>query len=270
MTDDIAAMTLKLAQDPSSLVFLALAESLRKRGQLEAALTVATRGSARYPELADGHDLVARIQSDRGAGDEAFDAWTVVLRLTPDHVGAHKGLAFLSYRNGDLSRSVKHLTRALDLAPGDTSLAGAIERLRTLMTSRAETVSPTEPDRIPVTAEADRGRPAAEITPTLLFDQQGRVLQGTLARADGADASDAVAAALAGVSREAERATRLLGVGEWRAIAIESGAVNYELRTPTPETLLLVMRGREVPAGRLARIADRAVERARQWLEDLA
>ena len=100
MTDDIAAMTLKLAQDPASLVFLALAESLRKRGQLEAALTVATRGSARYPELADGHDLVARIQSDRGAGDEAFDAWTLVLRLTPDHLGAHKGLAFLSYRNG--------------------------------------------------------------------------------------------------------------------------------------------------------------------------
>lgn len=269
MTDDIASMTLKLAQDPASLVFLPLAEALRKRGQLDAALTVATRGAARYTELADAHDLVARIQSDRGAGDEAFDAWTVVLRLVPDHLGAHKGLAFLSYRTGDLGRSVKHLTRALELAPGDTSLAGAIERLRTQMVARAEAVNPPATDRIPVTPEADRGRPAAEITPTLLFDQQGRVMQGTLARADGADASDAVAAALAGVSREAERATRLLDLGEWRAIAIESGAVNYELRTPTPETLLLVMRGREVPAGRLARIADRAVERARQWLEEI-
>ncbi len=269
MTDDIASMTLKLAQDPASLVFLPLAESLRKRGQLDAALTVAARGAGRYPELAEAHDLVARIQSDRGAGDEAFDAWTNVLRLVPDHLGAHKGLAFLSYRTGDLGRSVKHLTRALELAPADTSLAGAIERLRTLMATRAEGVNSPETDRIPVTPEADRGRPATEQTPTLLFDQQGRVMQGSLARPDGADVSDAVAAALAGVSREAERATRLLDLGEWRAIAIESGAVNYELRTPTPETLLLVMRGREVPAGRLARIADRAVERARQWLEEI-
>ena len=61
-----------------------------------------------------------------------------------------------------------------------------------------------------------------------------------------------------------------LEIGDWKALAIESGAVNFELRSPTSETLLLVMRGREVPAGRLARIADKAVEQARQWLEELA
>jgi predicted regulator of Ras-like GTPase activity (Roadblock/LC7/MglB family) len=95
-------------------------------------------------------------------------------------------------------------------------------------------------------------------------------LRGRLDRVDGVDASDAVAASLAGVSREAERAARLLEIGDWKALAIESGAVNFELRSPTSETLLLVMRGREVPAGRLARIADKAVEQARHWLEEMA
>lgn len=267
MTDDIAAMTLKLAQDPASLVFLPLAETLRRRDQLDAALTVALRGAGRYPELADAHDLVARIQADRGEGDAAFDAWTTVLRLAPDHLGAHKGLAFLCYRSGDLGRSIKHLTRALELAPSDTSLAGAIERIRSMMAGRAEPeASPAAPPPVEPGAKAAA---AVDSTPTLLFDQQGRVLQGAMARADGVDASDAVAAALAGLSREAERAAKLLDIGTWRGIAIESGAVNYELRTPTDETLLLVMRGREVPAGRLARIADRAVERARQWLEEI-
>jgi predicted regulator of Ras-like GTPase activity (Roadblock/LC7/MglB family) len=125
-------------------------------------------------------------------------------------------------------------------------------------------------DAVAPTRESAAESRAGEATPTLLFDQQGRVLTGRLDRADGSDASDAVAAALAGVSREAERATRILELGEWKGIAIESGAVNFELRSPTAETLLLVMRGREVPAGRLARIADRAVAEARRWLEELA
>jgi hypothetical protein len=95
------------------------------------------------------------------------------------------------------------------------------------------------------------------------------VLRGRIDRTDGIEATESVAAALAGVSREAERAANLLGLGHWRAIAIEAGPFNYEIRSPTAETLLLVARGREVPAGRLARIADRAVEQARQWLEEL-
>lgn len=153
------------------------------------------------------------------------------------------------------------MSRALELAPDDTTLASAIERIRSMMATRVAQVE-ADPNPVPMTS-------APAPTPSLLFDQQGRVLRGELARADGVDASEAVAAALAGVSREADRATRMLELGEWKAIAIESGAVNYELRTPTPETLLLVMRGREVPAGRLARIADRAARDARRWLEAL-
>lgn len=265
MTDDIASMTLELARDPGSLVFLRLADTLRRRGQLDAALTVATRGAVRYPEVADAHDLLARIHADLGDGDAAFDAWTTVLRLAPDHVGAHKGLAFLAYRGNDLGRSVKYLSRASELAPTDATLAAAVEKIRIEMSSRA-----AQADR----AQAPAGSaavepPKPETGNALLFDPQGRVLRGQLARPDGSDASDAVAAALAGVSKEAERTARLLGMGEWRAIAIEGGSINYELRSPTRETLLLVMRGREVPAGRLARIADRAVDQARSWLEAL-
>jgi tetratricopeptide (TPR) repeat protein len=269
MTDDISGMTNQLAQDPASLIFLPLADALRRRGQLEPALAVATRGVHRYPEIADGYDLLARIHADRGDGDAAFDAWTTVLRLSPDHLGAHKGLAFLAFRAGDLGRSAKHLSRALELSPGDPTLAAPLERIRTMMAARppaAEVAAPPPPRRagpvpIPPTATADT-------TPTLLLDGHGRVLRGRLERGDGLDASDAAAAALAGLSREAERAADLLGLGHWRAIAIEAGPYNYEIRSPTAETVLLVVRGREVPAGRLARIADRAVEQARRWLEE--
>jgi tetratricopeptide (TPR) repeat protein len=195
MTDDIGAMTAQLAHDPTSLVFVPLAEALRKRGQLDPALTVAQRGIARYPDLADGHDLVARIQADRGQGDAAFDAWTTVLRLVPDHLGAHKGLAFLSYRAGDWARSLKHLTRALERTPNDPSLNAAAERVRRELAA-VEAAQTRAPEPTPRSEEGS----------TLLFDQEGRVLNGSIRRQDGTDASDAVAACFAGVSQEAARA----------------------------------------------------------------
>ena len=37
MTDDIRALTARLAEEPTSLVFLELGEALRRRGQLDAA-----------------------------------------------------------------------------------------------------------------------------------------------------------------------------------------------------------------------------------------
>ena len=103
----------------------------------------------------------------------------------------------------------------------------------------------------------------------LLVDVQGRPLAGKVADAAGNVASDAVGAMLAGVSREAERAARLLGLGPWRRLSLEGGPANLELRAPTSDSVLLITRPREVPAGRLALLADRVAGAARRWLEEL-
>lgn len=260
--DDIQALTGQLARDPSSMVFLPLAEALRRRGQLESALTVAEQGAARYPEMAGAFDLLARIQSDRGQGDLAFDAWTTVLRLDPDHLGAHKGLSFLSFRAGDHARSLRYLERAVELAPDDAALRGVLARLREATGAR---LVPGFAEPAPDPLRALEGEPGH----ALLVDREGRVLAGSVFDASGADASDAVAAALAGVSKEAERAARLLGLGPWRRIALEGGPAHLELRAPTGDAVLLVTRPREVPAGRLSLMAERAASSARRWLEEL-
>lgn len=260
--DDIQALTTQLARDPSSLVFLPLAEALRRRGQFESALTVAEQGVARYPEMAGAHDLVARIRSDRGEGDLAFDAWTTVLRLDPDHIGAHKGLAFLCFRAGDHARSLRYLERAVELAPADEVLRGALDRVRQSTGARLVpgfTEPAPDPDRA---LEPEPGQ-------ALLVDREGRVLAGGVTTSGGVDVGDAVAAALSGVTREAERAARLLGLGPWRRLALEGGPAHMELRAPTSESVLLVIRPREIPVGRLALLAERAAASARRWLEEL-
>ena len=102
MTDDIRALTARLADEPSSLAFLELGEALRRRGQLEAAYKVARGGLSRYPGLADAHDLLGRILGDQGDLAGAFDAWADALRFDPMRSGALKGIGFLYYRAGNI------------------------------------------------------------------------------------------------------------------------------------------------------------------------
>jgi len=101
----------------------------------------------------------------------------------------------------------------------------------------------------------------------LLLDANGLRLGGGLRDPDGRDVADEVAALLAGVSKEAARTARLLSLGEWSGLAVECGDGNLFLSAPTDSTLLLTVRGLDVPMGRVARFADRASAAARVWLE---
>lgn len=129
MTEDIRALSAQYAADPSSLVFLRLGEALRQRAQLDAALKVSLGGLSRYPHLPDAHDLYARILTDRYDYASAFDEWDTVLRLAPNHLGAHKGIGFLYFRAGEPEHALYHLRMAAQLDPGDAGLRRAVERV---------------------------------------------------------------------------------------------------------------------------------------------
>jgi predicted regulator of Ras-like GTPase activity (Roadblock/LC7/MglB family) len=101
----------------------------------------------------------------------------------------------------------------------------------------------------------------------LLLDASGRVLGGALKDPAGRDVTDAVAAYLAGVSQEAARTVKLLGLGKWTGLAAEGKLGHVHLAPPSSDALLLVVRDRAVPMGRLAIIAQRAALAARRWLE---
>jgi predicted regulator of Ras-like GTPase activity (Roadblock/LC7/MglB family) len=324
MSDDIQALTAQLAADPSSLVFLELAEALRHRRQLDAAVKVARAGLARYPDLTDAHDLLGRILADRGEAASAAEAWGAALALDPGHAGANKGMAFLLYHSGDAAGALDYLQTAARSAPDDAGLRSAISRVRTELpphdgidlTAPTNGGSARDSHAVPLEIEAAAELIAASIaeqpavhrppapapteaapaalTPSLgeadggdereqsifagfdgagdgmlLLDRNGMRLGGGLRSPDGEDVGDTVAAHLSGVSREAERAARLLGLGALESVAAESPDGNLYLLTPSDDTVLLTVRDRSVPVGRLALVADRAAKAARAWLERL-
>jgi tetratricopeptide (TPR) repeat protein len=292
VSDDIRSLTTRLAEEPTSLAFLELGEALRRRGQLEAACKVARGGLSRYPGLADAHDLMARILSDQGDLADAFDAWADALRLDPMRTGALKGIAFLYFRAGDAVAAIDHLQRAAEADPDDESIAQALARVRRESRGMAHRTTPAPPpppaaapDQEPVmirdpepvmvvepppVERSDPASPFAELEgghSLVLVDANGLRLAGSLPAPGGDETGDRVAAQLAGVSREATRATRLLGLGTWQTITVESPDAHFVLVRPTGETVLLAAREPSLPMARIALVAERAARAAKSWLE---
>lgn len=295
MSDDIRSLTARVADEPTSLAFLELAEALRRRGQLEAAGKVARGGLSRYPGLADAHDLMARILSDQGDLAGAFDAWADALRLDPMRTGALKGIAFLYFRAGDAPAAIEHLQRAAEVDPDDISIAQALAKVRRESRTgpgapAAEVLQediPAAPPAHQPPAELPVAEPRPVITATqrqseepgspfavldgghavVLVDAKGLLLVGSLATPEGTEAGERVAAELAGVSREAARAARLLGLGSWQTITLECPDAHLVLVQPSAETVLLAAREPSLPIARVALLADRAAREAKRWLE---
>ena len=288
MADDVRRWSDELARDPASLVFLPLGETLRRQGQLDLALKIAMRGLERHSHNVDAHDLLARIAVDRGELQRAFDEWDVVLRLTPDHVGALKGMAFVRFQQGNASEAEHYLKRAADKG-GDAEVAAALANMRgggrgardainnSLPNANGYSSTPLPASRVPQPAVAPQDARAlfADILgeheqTALLLDDQGLVLAGIYVGEDGDDVGAEVGAELSGVTDSARRATRHLNIGEWLSIVLETEVAIVTMAPSVSDGLLVVAASKATPLGLVRRVLDRCLERARSWLEGVA
>jgi len=57
-------------------------------------------------------------------------------------------------------------------------------------------------------------------------------------------------------------------MGNWSWIVAEGPDGNMFVSQPTPATVLLLVRDRSIPAGRLAVLAERASEIAARWIAE--
>jgi predicted regulator of Ras-like GTPase activity (Roadblock/LC7/MglB family) len=284
MADDVRRWSDELARDPASLVFLPLGETLRRQGQLALALKIAMRGLERHSHNADAHDLLARIAVDRGELQRAFDEWDVVLRLTPEHIGALKGMAFVRFQQGNAEEAEQFLRRAA-LRGGDPEVEAALANMRGAGRGPREALAfesgsagaaengAHPASRAPHPAPNDARALFADILgdheqTALLLDGQGLVLAGIYLDGNGSDVGDEVGAELSGVTDAARRASRHLDIGDWRSIVLETEVAVVTMAPSVNDGLLLVAASKATPLGLVRRVLERCLERARQWLEE--
>lgn len=313
MADEIGRLSDDLARDPSSLVFMQLADALRRAGQLDVAMRVALRGLDRHPYVAEAHDVLARIHADRGELERAADEWEMALRLDPSHAQARLGLGFIDFRRGDLESAERRLSAAGD----DPGVGSALAHVRSALAARSGgaavaertfgiampeptvaatthtmpngTAAPVEKSDpatlpepsvppIPEFPAPDPSRARHLFAPVLdgadqmavLVDADGLVVAGSYVDENGSDVADVVAAELAGVSGEAERAMRHLGLGAWTSLLVEADNAVVAM-TPAPMgSLMVVATSKQTPVGLVRLLLDRALTRARDWLARVA
>ena len=103
----------------------------------------------------------------------------------------------------------------------------------------------------------------------LLLDAQGLVLAGAYVSHEGRDVAQEVGAELSGVSEEARRAMRHLGLGDWTSIVFETEVATVAMSPAPEEGLLLVAAAKTTPLGLVTRFLHQTAERARTWMESL-
>jgi predicted regulator of Ras-like GTPase activity (Roadblock/LC7/MglB family) len=276
MSDDISRLSDALARDPASRVFVPLGEALRKQGQLEVALKVTVRGLERHPHFADAHDLLARIAVDRGDMERAFDEWDMVLRLSPGHLGALRGMGFVCFQQGRLAEAEQYLSAAVEAGDTDEGLALALSNVRASRQHVAGTPAsagsgaadgtalPPGISRDPHFLFADVLTEAEQTA--MLLDAEGFVLAGAYVAYDGRDVAQEVGAELSGVTDAARRATRHLKLGEWTSIVFETEVAVVAMAPSAGDGLLVIATSRSTPLGLVRRLLDRCSDRARRWL----
>jgi predicted regulator of Ras-like GTPase activity (Roadblock/LC7/MglB family) len=270
MADDIRALSETLAADPSSIVFVQLGEALRRTGQVELAWRVATRGLERHAQRADAHDLVARIAVDRGDFARARTEWESVLTLSPGHAGASKGLGFICFQLGDLDEAARYLGAALAADPADESLAVALNTVRSSASKSPDTLpieeAPTQPAPVVDARTLFHDVLGDSNQTAILLDADGYVVAGQYLTDEGRDLGADIGAQLSGVSEEANRAMRHLGLGRWQQIVFEAATASVAM-SPSGGGVLLVAAPRTVPLGYVRRLLERSLERARRWTQ---
>ncbi len=121
----------RLAKEPTSLAFAALADLYRKAGRNRDAIALCRDGLGRYPHYTTARLILAKAYLSEGDQERALAELNQVVSQSPDDLQAHRLLADLYRRRGDLERAGRHLERMVALDPADREAA----RLRDLLKS---------------------------------------------------------------------------------------------------------------------------------------
>jgi predicted regulator of Ras-like GTPase activity (Roadblock/LC7/MglB family) len=100
----------------------------------------------------------------------------------------------------------------------------------------------------------------------LLLDASGTPLAGSYLDERGRDISGEIGAALSGVSTEVSKSMRLLSIGGWTAVVVETDTATIALAPAAGDAFVLLASSSSVPLGLVRRVLTRSVALAINWM----
>lgn len=177
----------RVDKDPSSKLFVPLAEEYKKAGMFEEAVDVLMKGLERHPNYMSARVSLGKIYIEKEMLNEAGQEFEKVVSVIPDNLYAHKKLAEI-YKNLDnRNKAIEELRVVLRLNPTDEAAAKSLASFEEK--SFAQPESQEKLSEIPVseqTKEAeieesfDKGvseGPRVRIRDADIFISQGRYIE---------------------------------------------------------------------------------------------
>jgi tetratricopeptide (TPR) repeat protein len=183
----------RVDKDPSSKLFVPLAEEYKKAGMFEEAVDVLMKGLERHPNYMSARVSLGKIYIEKEMLNKAGQEFEKVVSVIPDNLYAHKKLAEI-YKNLDnRNKAVEELRVVLRLNPTDEAAAKSLASLEEGFAVKPEAQETAEvftveeePSEIPVSEQTketeieesfDKGvseGPRVRIRDADIFISQGR------------------------------------------------------------------------------------------------
>lgn len=129
LSPDISKLAEKLAKDPSSKLFIPLAEEYRRSGMLDEAIQVLSDCLKANPNYMTARVSLGKMLLEKGNILEAQIEFERVVQAVPDNLFAHKKLAEIYQNIGDMENLLKEYKIIISLSPKDKDVMKAIDDL---------------------------------------------------------------------------------------------------------------------------------------------
>jgi len=115
--EEIAKLESKVSKDPSSTLFVPLAEEYRKQGRLDDAVDVLKAGIERQPSYMSARVALGRIFFEKSLFDEARSQFETVIEAIPDNLFARQRLADIYEKQGEFELARAQVEEIIRLNP---------------------------------------------------------------------------------------------------------------------------------------------------------
>ena len=121
----------KMTQNPTSRLFVPLAEEYLKCDMVEEALIVLVEGIKNHPSYVAARVMLGKIYLQKNQIPEAQSEFEQVITANPENILAHKKLASIYQGQGQIEKALESCKKVLAIDPSDKEakgLAGVLEK----------------------------------------------------------------------------------------------------------------------------------------------
>jgi tetratricopeptide (TPR) repeat protein len=158
---EIAKLLEKLQKDPSSKLFVPLAEEYVKSGLLDEAMSVLKEGLQIHPTYLTARVSLGKVYLQKGLISDAKGEFEGVIKLNPDNLLAHRKLAKIYKDEGHLEASKASCNVVLSQSPADKEMKALLAETEKMLLEAppvVEAPASPQPSR-PATRDIDFSGP---------------------------------------------------------------------------------------------------------------